>query len=96
MQRRKLHDAVCFPMSLDMKPFTEAGPTEAPAHYELAAVLIHQGSSALGGHYYAYVQVPRPVLCACVSPSLRCVLVCRPHFGPLAAGSSERAVVVLQ
>jgi hypothetical protein len=57
MDRVKASDRFAFPLELDMAP--HLGPQEGqegagaarPLLYDLAAILIHKGGSAMHGHY---------------------------------------------
>ena len=58
MRRVKANDKISFPAALDMSPLlagegeqTQAGPAPQAQHFELAAILVHKGGSALQGHY---------------------------------------------
>ncbi|KAL0224691.1 hypothetical protein RCL1_002603 [Eukaryota sp. TZLM3-RCL] len=66
-QRAKILKKVTFPVNLDMAPMTTPSlKTKITSNresnsnygtYRLAAVIAHQGRSAMGGHYLAYVKL---------------------------------------
>ncbi|KAL0277920.1 UNVERIFIED_CONTAM: hypothetical protein PYX00_005034 [Menopon gallinae] len=51
--RRKIHSAIQFPDVLDMSPYLGVSPNTFS--YKLIAVLMHGGSTAYSGHYYAHI-----------------------------------------
>ena len=53
MDRVKVSDRFAFPLALDLGGLVgpEATPGGLPPLYELAAVMLHKGASAVQGHY---------------------------------------------
>lgn len=58
MEKYKSNDALEFPFSIDMKPFTSQSGAEddekGGLHYRLRGIVIHVGT-ADAGHYYSYI-----------------------------------------
>ncbi|PAA56227.1 hypothetical protein BOX15_Mlig028393g1, partial [Macrostomum lignano] len=50
----KISRFVQFPLSIDLRPYMSK--PGRPVHYELYALVIHQGSSTKFGHYYCYAK----------------------------------------
>ncbi|KAJ3324683.1 Ubiquitin carboxyl-terminal hydrolase 48, partial [Gonapodya sp. JEL0774] len=53
--KKKVKATVKFPELLDMRQFLDHDVEEDDTLYELAAVLLHRGSSAYSGHYIAHI-----------------------------------------
>ncbi|KAL4440027.1 hypothetical protein ABPG75_003028 [Micractinium tetrahymenae] len=59
MDRVKVSDKFAFPLSLDMAPVVgQHGRTDMV--YDLEAIMVHKGSSAIAGHYVAHIQLDSP------------------------------------
>ena len=65
MRRVKANDKISFPLDLDLGPLlvgegfgeqaTGTGPGLHEQRFELAAILVHKGGSAVQGHYGAWL-----------------------------------------
>lgn len=58
-RKLKLNSFFSFPQLLDMTPYlSEKGCSGKRCVYRLSAVVIHRGSGAYSGHYFALIRVP--------------------------------------
>ncbi|PSC68725.1 ubiquitin carboxyl-terminal hydrolase 26 [Micractinium conductrix] len=58
MDRIKVSDKFAFPLALDMAPFV--GQQPGSMLYDLEAIMVHKGGSALAGHYVAHIKLDAP------------------------------------